>query len=190
MSTDAIEPTTTTPATLVTGQPPATGETIKLDEAAAAPRPADLPENQEFWVVRIDGTEHTVEANTPEIQIRETLSMTYPGARDAAISYDSLIIAGQKYKVLVFTKRGGTKGQNAADELRCILITVPPMSIAEVKNIGTFHTGLRGDMAFDELLAMPTDAEGLIVIDLEETDLCTRLSALPPSTAGVVILAA
>jgi hypothetical protein len=189
MSTDAPETNDAAPS-----QEPATGPPIKLDEtakdAAGSPKPVDLPENAETWIVRIDGVEHSVEAGTPEAQIRETLSMTYPGARDASITHDSVIIAGQKYKVLVFTKRGGTKGLNAVDELRLILITVPPTPITEVRNTGTFHPFLRGNMVFDELLAMPTDAEGLIVVDLEDTDLCTRLSALSPSTVAIVTLAA
>lgn len=167
-----------------------TGTTTNLkDEAAQTVQAAQTTplENTETWIVRIDGVEHTVKADTPEGQIRETLAMTYPGARDAAISHDSVIVDGQRYKVLVFTKRAGTKGMRA-DELRELLILVPPVPLSALTRAGTFHPGLRGHLAFDELLMLETDAEGyLVTMNLEESQLCAQLSSLPPAVVVVTV---
>ena len=161
------------------------------DDAPPAPTPAATPpptENTTTWIVRIDGAEHTVAAGTPERQIRETLSMTYPGARDAAITSDSVVIQGQAYKVLVFTKRAGTKGSDG-DSLRRRLIMVPAVPIATIRRAGTFSPDLRGNRTIADLLALPTDASGCIVVhpdQEEDSQLCSRLAALPSSTVTVV----
>lgn len=167
---------------------PATGQTIPLTPEPAAPV-ADPVENTEIWIIRIDGAEHQVAAGTPESQIRETLAMTYPGARDAAITYDSVIVDGQKYKVLVFTKRAGTKGASAleaADELSAQLIVVPAVPLRTLRTAGSTSHLFRGQITFDELLTLPVTGEGLLALDLEETDLCTQLAALPSSPVVVV----
>ncbi|MBX0330032.1 hypothetical protein K2Z83_20395 [Oscillochloris sp. ZM17-4] len=155
--------------------------------APAADEPALIVENASTWIVRIDGQEFSVAADTPEVQIRQTLSLQYPGARDAQITYDNVDIAGQRHKVLVFTKRAGTKGLSAGEDLALLIITVPPVPVAAVRGAGSLLRDLRGTLTFEQLLLAPVDREGLLVFSTHEVDLCMRLCDVPAGPVVVTI---
>ncbi|NNJ12100.1 hypothetical protein EKD04_017355 [Chloroflexales bacterium ZM16-3] len=163
----------------------------ETDEAEAAPTepavadaaPALIMENATTWIVRIEGVDFSIAADTPEPQIRETLSTQYPGARDATIAYDKVQIDGQLHKRLTFTKRGGTKGCPVED-LRVLLITVPPVTLATIRRAGSVSPETRGGLTFDQFLTVLIDSDGDIVT---QEELWPQLAALPHSLVVVTL---